>query len=106
MELLQKIAQECHDCSVHKGWYQQERDNLHLIALIHTELSECVEALRNDNPPDKHLPHLNSAVIELADTIIRIFDMAAFNDWPIGRAIIEKMRYNWMREERHGGKRY
>lgn len=106
IDLLQRIAQECHDCSVHKGWYQQPRDELHLIALIHSELSECVEALRNGHPIDKHLPHLGAPVVELADAVIRIFDMAVRYDWPIGQAIIEKMRYNWTREQRHGGKRY
>lgn len=43
--------------------------------------------------------------IELADAIIRMFDMCGYYKIDIEAAILEKMRYNDKRSYRHGGKR-
>jgi hypothetical protein len=100
------VAETVHNNAVSKGWYDQERNELELIALIHSELSEAVEALRNDNPPDEHCPEFSSAEIELADTVIRILDMSAAKGYNIGGAVVAKMEYNQLRPYRHGGKKY
>lgn len=56
-----------------------------LLALIHSELSEGLEAHRKDLNDDK-LPHRKGLEVELADALIRILDMAAGLGMDIGGA--------------------
>jgi NTP pyrophosphatase (non-canonical NTP hydrolase) len=71
------------------------------IALIHSELSECLEGIRK-GLADDHLPHRSMEVAELADTVIRIFDYAGGYDLPLAEVILEKMAYNSRRPHMHG----
>jgi hypothetical protein len=73
---------------------------------MHSELSECLEALRHGNPPDEHIPQHNNAVVELADCIIRILDFAESKHWNVGAALCDKVKYNKGREYKHGGKKF
>ncbi len=101
------LCRECHRISRDRGWYDEgERNFGELIALVHSELSEALEAYRDGDPPDKHLPHLSSVQVELADTLIRVFDLAEYLDIDLEMAVIDKMEFNKTREYRHGGKRF
>lgn len=71
------------------------------IALMHTELSEAVEALRHGNPPDDKIPAFSGVEAELADAVIRIMDFAGGRDLRLGEAIVHKLLYNRTRL-RHG----
>ncbi len=72
------------------------------VARMHSELSEWVEGIRHDNPPDQHLPHLSSAEVEAADCIIRILDTCAKRGYNIGQALMDKIEYNRTRPYKHG----
>lgn len=68
-----------------------------ILALIHSEVSEALEAFRGDDKANFEE--------ELADVIIRVLDCAGGLDFDIDAAVLSKMEKNRGRGYRHGGKR-
>jgi NTP pyrophosphatase (non-canonical NTP hydrolase) len=83
------------------------------IALIHTELSEALEAFRvvglegvqcnyqrlDEGKKPEGVPS------ELADVVIRVADLCGTYGIDLQSAVKEKLAYNRTREYRHGGKK-
>ena len=74
-----------------------------MIALVHSELSEALEASRKNLMDDK-LPHRLGLEVELADAVIRIFDMCGGLGINLEDAIKEKLEFNRSRPYKHGKK--
>lgn len=68
------------------------------LCLIHSEVSEGMEGARKNLPDDK-LPHRPMMEVELADAVIRAFDLAGAMGFDLGGAIAEKMAYNQVRPD-------
>lgn len=75
-----------------------ERNFGELIALCHSELSEALEGHRKNLMDDK-LPHRRMAEVELADLLIRVFDLAGALGYDLEGAYREKMAFNATRAD-------
>jgi NTP pyrophosphatase (non-canonical NTP hydrolase) len=100
------IGEDIYKIAEAKGWWEGERNDSELIALMHSELSEALEGLRHGNPPSDHIPEFTAAEEELADCIIRILDMCHARGWRIADAMAAKMEFNRSRPYKHGGKKF
>lgn len=101
-----KLATQVHLTALLKGWWENERNDGEIIALIHSELSETLEAIRHGNPSDDKIPEFSGAEAELADTVIRCMDFAKARGWRLPEAILAKIAYNKTRDYKHGGKKF
>lgn len=100
------VARQVHQTAKAKGWWESDRNDGEQIALMHSELSEALEALRAGNPPDDKIPEFSGVEAELGDVVIRIMDVAAARGWRVAEAIKAKIEYNKTRSYKHGGKAF
>jgi NTP pyrophosphatase (non-canonical NTP hydrolase) len=111
---LNIIAEHIHQINVNAGWWTDlntgedlrgfkegadpvyanaKRDLLNLLCLVHSEISEAAEGVRKNSMDDK-LPHRKMLEVELADAMIRMFDIAGAHKLDLAGALIEKLAYN------------
>jgi NTP pyrophosphatase (non-canonical NTP hydrolase) len=64
-----------------------------LLCLVHSEISEAMEGARKNLQDDK-LPHRKMLEVEMADAMIRMFDIAGAYGLDLGGAIAEKRAFN------------
>lgn len=96
--MINKLCKEAYETAKSKGWHDEPREMGTLLALIHSEVSEALEA---DRKGDKE-----NFVEELADVCIRIFDLCGAKNINLEKAILTKMERNKGRLYKHGGKAY
>ena len=133
MNGLNELRDKIHENAKTKGFYDVEKKALNIyptgenkdlqhaffaqkIALIHSELSEALEADRKDNRAkfDNFVTHdvlsefelliKNTVEDELADVIIRTLDVCGWLGIDIQKHVELKMKYNELRDYKHGKK--
>ena len=98
------MAKVVHKNAKDKGFWDGSRNFGEQVALMHSELSEALEAARHGNPPDKHCPEFSNTEVELADTIIRIMDTSEGLGLRVAEALVAKVGFNATRPHMHGKK--
>lgn len=94
---INELIEDCYLVAKEKGWWDKERSDAEIIALMHSELSEALEAMRNHGTKD-------DIAEELADCCIRIFDYCGAKQIDLYAALVKKIEYNKTRPYRHGKK--
>lgn len=104
LSFLDDLAAEIRKINDANGWNVLQADEWAdrykvpgILALIHSEVSEALEAFRNDDG--------GNFVEELADVLIRVLDCAGGLTDEFGTAVAAKLAKNRERGYRHGGKR-
>lgn len=126
--MINELSKQIHQNNINKGFYEKEKNIGEMLCLIHSEVSEALEADRKGHYADNHyLQEMeaegytwedsrlsfntafektikNTFEDELADTMIRVMDLAAFKGIDLEFHIKQKMKYNSLREYKHGKK--
>jgi hypothetical protein len=102
---LNVASSEIYSENVTRGWYTdiatgepKVRNIPEMLCLIHSEISEGLEGYRK-SALDTHLVERPMLEVELADALIRIFDLAGYQGLDLGGAFVEKLIYNRSRAD-------
>lgn len=112
----------CHGAAKAAGWWIDAKTGESIttnpycfsnkLMLTVSELAEAMEGDRKTLMDDK-LPHLPMRDVELADALIRIFDLAGAYEIDLGAAVEQKLAFNAQRPDHKlanrvlaGGKAY
>ena len=104
-KLAAKISKINADKGFHDNWKNEESQIITKLALIHSEVSEALECVRNgemtlfskDGKPE-------GFPSELADIYIRVIDLASLTNTNLPDAVKVKLQYNASRPFNHGRK--
>ncbi len=131
---LNDIGKRAYDNCVRVGFRGSDVSDptpLEIHALIHSEISEATEEIRNNKPAiyviDKDGHEITTAgfqfksaselfdyhpdakpegeAVEFADALIRILETAYVKGWNMDAIVAAKMDYNETRPYKHGGKK-
>jgi len=140
---IKDLVKQAHENAVKHGWWEKPKSPGELLVLIHSEVSEALEEIRNGHQMNEtyysgkitsdeilcyktiiiegkskskfglkegSLPFIEinkpeGVPSELADIVIRVFDMCGYYGIDLYAAIKEKMAYNESRPYKHGGKK-
>lgn len=121
--MLNELAKQVHENAKQKGFFDNPKNVGEMLCLIHSEVSEALEADRTkmycqlcqadinvlqgwtgheDFKNDYKLKVKGTFEEEMADIVIRVLDMCAFKGIDLDLHVKLKMRYNSSRPKMHG----
>lgn len=121
-ESLNELSSMIHQRNKDKGFYDESRNIGEILMLIVSELGEALEAMRKDHWANNSGYHndiiennksFTSAFEdnlkdtfqdEIADSMIRLFDLCGYLQIDIAQAVDLKLKYNATRPYKHGKK--
>lgn len=129
-DLLAEAAEQVYEINVANGWFEEDRTVGDDIALLHSEVSEMLEAYRDHGLEDAtgywvtakapwwkriFYPRPYEVLVpnpkpegfgsEVADVLVRLLDTCKRRGIDLGAEFERKLDYNATRGYRHGGKR-
>ena len=106
---INQLVRICHETSLAAGWWHDPetgedlRTSPYVMAtkmlLVISEIIEGVEGHRRGGLNDDKLVDRSMLEVELADAVIRIFDLAGVNNFDLGKTIMEKLNFNSSRPD-------
>lgn len=120
--MINKLAKKVHQNAKDHGFFDGEKNIGEMLCLIHSEVSEALEADRKGRKCEHNIKVVNSWTSnndfqnsfrenvkdtfedELADIMIRVMDLAEYKGIDLEQHIEAKMRFNSLREFKHGKK--
>lgn len=108
---LTRMMQRCYSNAHAKGFWSQDhqpgdpggRNDGEACSLLHSEVSELLEALREETMPEsKKIPGFSLAEEEAADLLIRLCEYSCGRGWRLPAAVLAKYKYNLSRPPKHG----
>jgi len=126
--MINKLSEQIHENAKSKGFYDSPKNIGEMLCLIHSEVSEALEADRKNHFADNHFLQemiaenytwedssmsfkscfestiKNTFEDELADIMIRVMDLAGYKGIDLEFHIAQKMKYNEQRKHKHGKK--
>ena len=119
--MINRLSKEIHENNKQKGFYESEKNIGEMLALIHSEVSEALEADRKDMyaemvdtlwsdlyKEEYYFKHAfkeyckDTFEDELSDIMIRVMDLAAYKEIDLEKHIQAKIDYNETRGFKHG----
>ena len=121
-EQINELVKDIHETNKSAGWWNDTitgeslLDNPYVIGtkfmLVTTEVAEAVEGFRKNLMDDK-LPQYKMVDVEIADAVIRLFDLAGALNVDLGKIIEKKREVNANRADhkvenrlKDGGKKF
>ena len=121
--MINNLSKEIHETAKSKGFYDNEKNIGEMLCLIHSEVSEALEADRKNHHANKSAFQYREMEVdefhfesdfqelikntfedELSDIMIRVMDLAEYKGIDLEWHILMKMKYNATREHKHGKK--
>jgi len=120
--MINELAKEIYENAKSKGFHEGEKNIGEMLCLIHSEVSEALEADRKHQRTLSNIGAVNGWISddefkrsfqdnvkdtfddELADIMIRVMDLAHHKGIDLEAHIKAKMRYNSLRQHKHGKK--
>jgi NTP pyrophosphatase (non-canonical NTP hydrolase) len=108
---IDEMTAEVREVNIEKGWRSEDKTFGEYIALLHSELSEALEAYRDHRLNDatevvyaSRLPKPEGVGSEFADVLIRLLDTCDVFGIDLEAEFRRKVDFNRTRPFQHGGR--